>query len=71
MRNDAITFVYRCLDCEKWWTVYAGEPLRCPDCGSKAMQHTATIDPATIIARHLNGDNVVATLTEFLGDIAE
>lgn len=67
MRNDAITFVYRCLDCDKWWTVYAGEPLICA-CGSKSRVHTATIDPATIISRMLNGEDVVTALTQFPGD---
>lgn len=71
MRNDAITFIYRCLDCNNWWTVYAGEPLRCPVCCSKARKHTATVDPATIIARMLNGEDVFAALTEFHGDICD
>jgi DNA-directed RNA polymerase subunit RPC12/RpoP len=65
MRSDAITFVYRCNSCGNWWTVYAGEPLICPKCKSKERTHTATIDPATIIARMLNGEDVVNDLKRF------
>jgi rRNA maturation endonuclease Nob1 len=62
MRNDSIIFVYRCDSCGNWWTVHAGEPLRCSKCGSKERTHTATVDPATIISRLLNGEDVVPGL---------
>jgi hypothetical protein len=60
---DRIVFVYKC-QCDNYWTSYAGQPLKCPTCGSKERDHIATVDAAVIIARALNGEDMETIILE-------
>ena len=64
---DRILFVYKC-ECGIYWAAYTGQPLRCPMCGSKERKHVATIDPAIIITRALNG---IESLKDIIVDFEE
>lgn len=58
--------VYHCNNCKKWfcrnaiiWHHTGPFTPTCDHCDSTDHTHTATVDPAVIIARFLNGDQDV------------
>ena len=56
---DTIVFVYQCEACFRFYCKHASETLCCPECNSYDRTRTATVNPAVIIERYLNGDRTL------------
>ena len=61
-------YIYKCETCDKWWAVHSGQILRCSHCGSKERIHAATVDPAVVLTRFLNGEDIRKDLTRFANE---